>query len=79
MKRVLISLIRFYGAYLSLERGAIPRALGVRRATCAFYPTCSVYAEESVARHGALKGSYKALRRVLRCHPWSTPAVDLVE
>lgn len=43
-------------------------ALGVR---CRFEPTCSHYAEASIRRHGALGGSWRALRRVLRCGPWT--------
>ncbi|RMH50916.1 MAG: membrane protein insertion efficiency factor YidD [Zetaproteobacteria bacterium] len=38
---------------------------------CRFHPTCSRYAEEAVARHGVLYGGWLALRRLLRCHPWS--------
>lgn len=37
---------------------------------CRFYPTCSEYAKQAVTRYGLLKGSYKALHRFLRCHPW---------
>lgn len=36
---------------------------------CRFYPTCSQYAVESFQMHGAVKGMWLALRRVLRCHP----------
>jgi putative membrane protein insertion efficiency factor len=38
-------------------------------AACRFQPTCSAYAVEAVQRHGALRGSWLALRRVLRCRP----------
>ncbi len=46
--------------------------------TCRFYPTCSSYAEEALRAHGAVKGLYLILRRVLRCHPWHEGGVDLV-
>ena len=37
---------------------------------CRFTPTCSAYALEAVCAHGAVKGSWLALRRICRCHPW---------
>ena len=45
---------------------------------CKFYPSCSHYAAEAVRLHGARRGSWLALRRVLRCHPFSPGGVDLV-
>ena len=49
------------------------RAYQVARAPfgspCRYTPTCSTYALEAVRRHGALRGSWLALRRILRCHP----------
>ena len=61
MREVLILLIRFYRRFLSPLK---PR-------TCRFHPTCSAYALEALKRHGAFWGSYLAVRRVLRCHPWN--------
>ena len=46
--------------------------------SCRFYPTCSHYAIEALQRHGALKGFWLALRRVLRCHPWNPGGHDPV-
>jgi len=46
--------------------------------TCRFYPTCSQYAREAITRHGALKGSYMAARRLLRCHPFCPGGFDPV-
>lgn len=45
---------------------------------CRFYPTCSTYAVEAVAEHGAWRGSWLAVRRVARCHPFGRHGVDLV-
>jgi len=45
---------------------------------CRFYPSCSQYALEAIDKHGAGKGSWLALRRILRCHPWHAGGVDLV-
>lgn len=45
---------------------------------CRFLPTCSEYAIEAIEKHGALKGSYLALRRLLRCHPLREGGFDPV-
>jgi uncharacterized protein len=46
--------------------------------TCRFYPSCSRYAYEAIATHGAVKGCYLAARRLLRCHPWNPGGLDPV-
>jgi hypothetical protein len=68
MTRVLIFLVRLYKRLLS---PLLPAA-------CRFYPTCSAYAEQALYRHGALKGSTLAARRLLRCHPLNPGGVDPV-
>ena len=45
---------------------------------CRFYPTCSSYAQEAIGKYGALKGSYLAIKRLLKCHPWHPGGIDLV-
>ena len=60
MKKLLLSLIVFYQRFIS---PAFP-------GKCRFRPTCSVYAVEAIQKYGVLKGSYLALRRILRCHPF---------
>lgn len=45
---------------------------------CRFYPTCSQYAKEAVLKHGVLRGSYLAARRILRCTPLHAGGVDPV-
>lgn len=45
---------------------------------CRFYPSCSCYAEEAVARFGVMRGGWLALRRLSRCHPWCEGGLDPV-
>jgi putative membrane protein insertion efficiency factor len=49
-----------------------------RPSPCRFVPSCSTYAAEAVAEHGAARGSFLALRRLLRCHPWGGHGYDPV-
>lgn len=56
------------------RRGISPW-LGVR---CRYLPTCSEYAAEALATHGATRGSWLALKRLLRCHPWGGSGYDPV-
>ena len=46
--------------------------------TCRYYPSCSAYAEEAVKTHGAARGSWLAVKRLARCHPWTPGGVDHV-
>lgn len=45
---------------------------------CRFHPSCSEYACEAIAAHGAVSGISLAVRRVLRCHPWGGEGFDPV-
>jgi putative membrane protein insertion efficiency factor len=68
-------------AALAVYRAAISPIIVVAMGpACRFQPTCSKYASEAVARHGAMRGSWLALRRILRCRPgggWGyDPVVD---
>lgn len=46
--------------------------------SCRFQPTCSQYAIEALRKHGPLRGSWLALKRILRCHPWGGSGYDPV-
>ncbi|HUY64840.1 MAG TPA: membrane protein insertion efficiency factor YidD [Acidimicrobiales bacterium] len=45
---------------------------------CRYLPTCSAYATDAVSTHGATRGGWLALRRVLRCHPFGAHGLDPV-
>jgi putative membrane protein insertion efficiency factor len=45
---------------------------------CRFHPSCSAYALEALAQHGAARGSWLAMRRLVRCHPWGGSGIDPV-
>lgn len=60
---------------LKLYRYCVSPMLGP---TCRFYPSCSCYAEEAIELHGAVRGSYLTVRRLLRCHPWHEGGYDPV-
>ncbi|WP_197022317.1 membrane protein insertion efficiency factor YidD [Candidatus Blastococcus massiliensis] len=68
VRRGLLAVIGFYSR-------AISPALPPR---CRFHPTCSAYAAEAIGRYGAGRGSWLALRRILKCAPWHPGGVDLV-
>lgn len=46
--------------------------------TCRYLPTCSDYADEAIAQHGAWAGGWMALARISRCHPWGGDGLDPV-
>ena len=48
------------------------------RPSCRYLPTCSEYALEALARHGAMAGGWLALKRLLSCHPWGGSGHDPV-
>jgi putative membrane protein insertion efficiency factor len=68
MKRFLLGLITAYRYVLSPFLGP----------SCRFYPTCSAYASEAIETHGPLRGTWLAVKRILKCHPWHAGGVDLV-
>jgi len=69
MKSALIALIKVYKRYLS---PMIPDS-------CRLYPTCSQYAIDAVSKYGILKGSIKAIYRILRCNPFNKGGYDPVK
>jgi uncharacterized protein len=68
VKTILLSVIRAYRQFIS----------PLFPPSCRFQPTCSQYALEAIATHGAIKGSWLAIKRILRCHPFHPGGYDPV-
>jgi hypothetical protein len=68
VKHVLIWLLKAYRLVISPLYGNV----------CRYYPSCSAYALRAVEVHGAVRGSWLAARRLLRCHPWALGGYDPV-
>ena len=66
--RVLLRFIRIYQATISPSLGNV----------CRYSPTCSHYAYEAIERHGAIRGTLLALKRLSRCRPWGGNGFDPV-
>jgi uncharacterized protein len=66
MRWLLIQLVIFY-------RGTLGRFLGGQ---CRFTPSCSQYAIDAINKYGAVRGAWKAFRRIIRCHPWGGHGYD---
>lgn len=66
-KRILILLVRAYQV-----------AFAWAPPVCRYTPSCSAYAIDALRAHGALRGSWMAARRILRCHPWHEGGYDPV-
>jgi hypothetical protein len=66
MRWLLVQLVILY-------RGTLGQFLGGQ---CRFTPSCSQYAIDAINKYGAVRGSWKAMRRMLRCHPWGGRGYD---
>lgn len=69
MEKILILVIRFYQFFIS----------PLFPPTCRFYPTCSAYAIEAIAKKGALKGTWMTIKRLSKCHPFHPGGYDPVQ
>ena len=69
MKKILLFLLHFYRKYISPLK---------RNPSCIYTPCCSVYAIQAIEKYGTLKGSFLAMKRILRCHPFHKGGYDPV-
>ncbi|MSR65257.1 MAG: membrane protein insertion efficiency factor YidD [Verrucomicrobiae bacterium] len=75
MRTIFVVLIRAYQVLLAPLKALLPMG---QTACCRFHPACSQYAIEAVQTHGAFRGSWLALKRILRCHPFHEGGFDPV-
>lgn len=68
MRKLMIHLLKGYRFFISPLLGN----------NCRFYPSCSSYAETAIERFGVIRGSWLALRRLSKCHPWHVGGLDPV-
>ena len=68
IKKLIIGIIVFYRRFIS----------PLKPPTCRFYPTCSEYALEAIEKYGVLLGGIRALKRILKCHPFHPMMYDPV-
>lgn len=65
-RKIVIHLIKLYQRYISPLLGN----------NCRFIPTCSEYTRQAVDKYGIIKGSLKAIKRILKCHPFNDGGYD---
>ncbi|MEA3295603.1 MAG: membrane protein insertion efficiency factor YidD [Patescibacteria group bacterium] len=67
LKQYIIKTIKFYQIFISPLIGK----------HCRFYPSCSEYGCLAIQKFGTIKGCWKTLKRVIRCHPWNKGGIDM--
>ena len=68
INKTLIKSVKIYQKFISPMLGQ----------NCRFHPTCSQYAIEALSVHGTVKGTYMAVKRILKCNPWGGSGIDYV-
>ncbi len=75
MKKIILSLIILYQKSWFV-RSPLLKTLFLTDASCRFQPTCSEYTYQAINKYGIIQGSWLALRRILRCHPFTKGGFD---
>lgn len=68
--KVAIIIIKFYQKFISPAKII---------SSCRFYPTCSQYAIDAITKYGIIKGSFKSIKRIMKCHPFHPGGYDPVK
>lgn len=66
MKNIAIAMIRLYQRYIS----------PLKKPSCRFYPTCSEYSVQALEKYGFIKGTWKSIIRLSKCHPFHPGGYD---
>lgn len=69
IKKCILLIIRYYQKILSFDHGFLGKLFPYTR-FCKFTPTCSDYGYLAIEKHGALKGMFLLIKRVVKCNPW---------
>ena len=70
MKKLLIKMIKFY------QKNISPYLSQMLNIHCKFEPTCSEYTKQAIEKYGAISGTWKGLKRIIRCNPFSKGGYD---
>ncbi len=81
MKKLVLTLIKLYQKYLSLDQGYLRHFLHIPddARICRFTPTCSQYTFDAIDRYGLIKGGFLGTWRIIRCNPFTKGGVDPVK
>ena len=74
ISKIALFVIRTYQIILSPDHGFLK--IFFRNPICRFHPTCSEYAKLAIEKFGPYKGTFLAIKRLSRCHPWGGSGVD---
>lgn len=77
MRMIVVAMIRLYQRTLSGDHGWLQGLFPY--GVCRLYPSCSEYTRQAVLKYGVVRGLFRGLRRLLRCHPWGDSGHDPVK
>ncbi len=75
-RTIAVQVINFYQAFLSPDHSWLKAKHPA--GYCRHYPSCSEYTKQAIVNFGLTKGFYLGAKRILKCHPWAEPKIDLV-
>ena len=78
MRSIILYFIKIYQSTLSPDHSL----LGKHKhpyGYCRYYPSCSAYSYDAIAKYGIMKGSWLSAKRIVRCNPWSKGGIDILK